>query len=107
MEHREAARALAHERVAYWNRFYDFPVGRISIRDQRSRWGSASTNGSLNFNYRIASLPAHLVDYLVVHELCHLGQMNHSPAFWSLVARTVSDYKVRRAELRSLDLSCI
>jgi predicted metal-dependent hydrolase len=105
--HREAARRLAHERLAHWNQFYGFRIGRIVIRDQRTRWGSASARGHLNFNYRIALLSQRLSDYIIVHELCHLGQMNHSRAFWDLVSQTIPDWKERRAELHrtGMDLS--
>ena len=92
-------RALAAERLAHFNQAYGFSYGRVSIRDQRTRWGSCSKKGNLNFNYRICYLPPHLLDYVIVHELCHLGQFNHSAAFWALVAQTLPDHRERRAEL--------
>lgn len=100
LRHREAARALVVERVAHFCQAYGFTAGRISIRNQRTRWGSCSRRGDLSFNYRLALLPAHLADYVVVHEVCHLGEHNHSPKFWALVARTVPDYRGARAELK-------
>ena len=99
LKHREVARDLAHSRVAHFNATYGFTVGRIAIRDQKSRWGSCSRKGNLNFNYRIALLPPHLVDYIVVHELCHLQEFNHAPQFWKLVGHTIPDYLQRRKEL--------
>ncbi len=105
--HKDAARALAHARLEYFARFYAaltppqlFTYHRVSIRNQRTRWGSCSRKGNLNFSYKLALLPSHLADYLIVHELCHLGQFNHSPAFWALVALAVPDYCVHRDELK-------
>ncbi|MFA6550833.1 MAG: M48 family metallopeptidase [Candidatus Gracilibacteria bacterium] len=95
------ARKVAEEKIAEFNKFYNFNVRRIAIRNTKSRWGSCSKKGNLNFNYKIAQLPEKLANYLVVHELCHLEQMNHSSKFWDLVNKTVPDYKVRRKELRN------
>jgi hypothetical protein len=107
LEHKEAARALVHARLAHFNQFYGFTYGSVAIRDQRSRWGSCSSAGNLNFNYRIALLPPHLSDYVIVHELCHRGEFNHSQRFWDLVARVMPDYLALRAELKAIRLSSI
>ena len=104
LKHKEAARELVMRRVPELNKEYGFRVGRIAVRNQKSRWGSCSAQGNLNFNYRIALLPAHLSDYIIVHELCHLGEMNHGRRFWDLVARTMPDYRERRRELRAISL---
>lgn len=74
--------------------------GRVSIRRQRSRWGSCSSLGNLNFNLRLSALPDHLKDYIVVHELAHLREMRHSPAFWAICARHYPDHRGAEAELR-------
>ena len=100
LEHKERARALAERRTAHWNQFYGFTYKNISIRDQKTRWGSCSKKGNLNFNYKIALMPEHLADYIIVHELCHLRAFDHSDKFWSLVAATVPDHKECRKELR-------
>lgn len=100
LAHKEAARKLAHERVEYFNMFYKFSVGRISIKNTSSRWGSCSRKGNLNFNYKIAFLPTQHTDYIIVHELCHLGQFNHSKKFWSLVEKTIPDYLKIHNELK-------
>jgi predicted metal-dependent hydrolase len=88
------------ERIGHFNQIYGFVVKRISVRDQRSRWGSCSKKGNLNFNYRIVLLPPKVADYIIVHELCHLGEFNHSKRFWGLVAKAVPDYKQLKKELR-------
>jgi predicted metal-dependent hydrolase len=100
LKYKETARALVVAKIEHFNSLYKFSFSRISIRDQRSRWGSCSKNGGLNFNYRLVFLPEELLDYLVVHELCHLGELNHSPAFWRLVERSIPDYSRRRRALR-------
>ncbi len=102
--HKENARRLAHQRVAYFNHFYQFKVHRIAIRNQKTRWGSCSKKGNLNFNYKIVLLPSELADYVIVHELCHLGQFNHSPAFWKLVATTIPNYKAIKKQFKKIRL---
>lgn len=96
---KERARALANHRLRHFNLHYGFEWNRISVRNQRTMWGSCTEDGNLSFNYKIALLPAPLSDYVIVHELCHLQEMNHSKAFWDLVAQTVPDYRWRRKAL--------
>lgn len=100
--HKEPARVLIEERVAYWSAIIGVLPGRITVRDQRSRWGSCSTRGNLNFNFRVVCLPLELVDYIVVHELCHLRAFNHSPEFWNHVATFLPDYVLRKHALKEL-----
>lgn len=102
--HKESARSLAHERLAHWNQFYNHEYKRVAIRNQCSRWGSCSMKGNLNFNYRIALLPLELADYIIVHELCHLREFNHSERFWALVAETLPDYQERKERLREMNM---
>ena len=97
--HKEKARALVHERVLFWSPHIGVTPGRIAIRDQRSRWGSCSTNGNLNFNYRVVFLPSELVDYIIVHELCHLLEFNHGEHFWNHVGGVLPDFKLRKSAL--------
>ena len=101
---KEKARSLAKERVDFFNRSYGFSVRRIAIKNNRTSWGSASQKGNLNFNYKIAKLPDDLLDYIVVHELCHLGEMNHSQRFWNLVGEKISDFKERRRKLNNMKI---
>jgi len=99
IKNKEKAKTLAEAKVFHLNRHYGFAFGKISIRNSHSRWGSCSSKGTLCFNYKIIFLPEDLANYLVVHEICHLKEPNHSKAFWALVRQTVSDYAVRRSEL--------
>ena len=73
--------------------------GRITVRDQKTRWGSCSQTGNLNFNFRLILAPSEVLDYVVVHELCHRRQMNHSTQFWQEVAQVLPDYRKRKAWL--------
>ncbi|MBX4192386.1 M48 family metallopeptidase [Candidatus Parcubacteria bacterium] len=100
---KEDARMLVHARVAYFNLHYKSPVKKIFIKNHKSRWGSCSSKGNLNFNYKILYLPPVMQDYIIVHELCHLHQFNHSPKFWALVAQTVPNHRTIRAALRKLE----
>ena len=100
LENHAAARAKVFEKVTEHNLRYGFAYKKISIRNQRTRWGSCSRQGNLNFNYKLLFLPEHLADYVIVHELCHLRELNHSIRFWKLVAEAIPDYHRHRAELR-------
>jgi hypothetical protein len=97
---KEPARKLVEARLKFFNQHYHLAWQKISIRQQQTRWGSCSRRGNLNFNYQIINLPPVLADYIIVHELCHLAQFNHSKAFWSLVAETLPDYQDRKLALR-------
>ena len=100
-KHKEEARKLVEERIEYWNGFYNFNFNRISIRNQRNRWGSCSSKGNLNFNYKILFLKKELGDYLIVHELCHLKHLNHSKDFWKTVSLTIPDHRERARLLKN------
>ncbi|MBX4195675.1 M48 family metallopeptidase [Candidatus Parcubacteria bacterium] len=104
LKHKEMARGLVQARLEHFNTFYNFDYKRIAIKNHKSRWGSCSKKGNLNFNYRIALLPPHLADYIIVHELCHLEEFNHSERFWALVEKTLPDWRKSRAELMRIDV---
>ena len=78
-----------------------FAYNKISIRGQKTRWGSCSARGTLSFNYRLIQFRKEVIDYVIIHELCHLEEMNHSKRFWKLVERFCPDYKYLKRELRS------
>jgi Predicted metal-dependent hydrolase len=81
------------EIAAHYAGIVGVSYGRITIRNQRTRWGSCSSKGNLNFNVALMLAPKEVMDYVVVHELCHRLEMNHSPRFWKEVGRVIPDYK--------------
>lgn len=99
---KEKTRAFVFNKIEHYNKVYNFTFNRISIKNQKSRWGSCSSRKNINFNYRLGLISEHLAEYVVVHELCHLEQLNHSQAFWNLVAITIPDYEKRRNELKKI-----
>jgi predicted metal-dependent hydrolase len=101
-ELKQKALRFAQERCVHYASVYGVSFSRISIRAQKTRWGSCSHTGSLTFNYRIAALPAHLAEYVIVHEMCHLLELNHSADFWRHVARIIPEHKAVRKEIRNI-----
>ncbi|MDQ3077123.1 MAG: M48 family metallopeptidase [bacterium] len=101
LEKKNVALKMLTAKVEYFNEFYNFTYKGIRIRNQKSRWGSCSTKGNLNFNYALIYLPEKLSDYIIIHELCHLKEMNHGKGFWDLVAQMVPDHKILRRELKN------
>lgn len=100
LKHKENARVLIAEKVERYNDVYGYSVRRISIRNQKTRWASCSEKGNLNFSYKILFLPEMFANYIIVHELCHLQELNHSQRFWDLVVQVFPNYKEIRKELR-------
>ena len=97
---REEARHLVTQRVKYYAPIIGVPYGQIAIRTQRTRWGSCSSKGNLNFNCLLALVPPDVLDYIVVHELCHRKELNHSERFWTEVGKVLPDYKIRKKWLK-------
>lgn len=98
--YRSAAREQFERRAAYYQRITGGTYTSVTVRDQKTRWGSCSSRGTLSFNYRLIFAPPVILDYVVVHELCHLTHMNHSKDFWDMVASVMPEYKVCRKWLR-------
>ncbi|NLL76797.1 MAG: M48 family metallopeptidase [Clostridiales bacterium] len=102
--YKEAARELIPKRAAYYISAYPalFPhsYSRITVRDQKTRWGSCSSKGTLSFNWRLMLAPPAVLDYVIVHELCHLTHMNHSRDFWECVGTILPDYKKHKKWLK-------
>ena len=91
------------ERIAHFAPRVGRTPQRVTVRAQRSRWGSCTRQGSVSLNWRLLQAPPEVLDYVVVHELCHLLVPNHSPHFWAEVARVIPDFRERRAALRATD----
>ena len=87
-------------RVKYFAEQMGVTYGKITIRNQKTRWGSCSQIGNLNFNCHLMEMPTEILDYVVVHELCHRKQMNHSRLFWMEVEKVLPDYQVRQRWLK-------
>ena len=97
---KEKAKKVLSQKAEHYARIMGVSFGKITIRRQKTRWGSCSGKGNLNFNCMLMCLPEELVDYVVVHELAHLKQMNHSPKFWVEVEAVRPKYKVLRKTLK-------
>ncbi len=98
--YKDAAKEYFPKRVAYFQPLTGGTYHRIAIRDQKTRWGSCSSKGTLSFNWRLMLAPPSVLDYVVVHELCHLTHMNHSAAFWAHVESVYPDYRIARKWLK-------
>ena len=94
------ARSVIPARVAHFAPLVGITYGRITLRCQKTRWGSCSAAGNLNFNVLLMLAPPEVLDYVVVHELCHRLEMNHSPRFWALVAQHDPEHRAHRAWLK-------
>lgn len=95
------AKQFSQETADAYARRINQSVGRVSIRDQKSRWGSCSAQGNLNFSWRLYMAPEYVFDYVVAHEVCHLTHMNHSPQFWGLLDDLCPNVKAAKKWLKS------
>jgi predicted metal-dependent hydrolase len=93
---KQQARETIPSRVLLHSKKIGVNFARISLRDQKTRWGSCSHVGNLNFNWRLIMVPEPVLDYVVIHELCHLKRMSHSKAFWNVVEKYCPDWKEKR-----------
>jgi len=98
--YRKRAKEIITEKVRYYESRMDVKVNHITIREQKTRWGSCSTKGNVNFNWKLILMPEEILDYVIVHELAHLKEMNHSAEFWDEVAAVIPDYKKHRQWLK-------
>ncbi len=98
--YKKKAEEVIHDRLQFYNEHYGLRYNRVSFRNQKTRWGSCSSAKNLNFNWRLIMAPIEIIDYVVVHELCHLKYMNHSAAFWKLVSERMPNYKEMRKWLK-------
>ena len=92
------------KRVRHYCEAMGVTVGYVTVKNQKTRWGSCSAKGNVNFNYQLAFLPDELLDYVVIHELAHRRHMNHSRAFWAEVEKYCPDYLERREQLKEYSL---
>ena len=98
--YKKQARQIFNERITHYAEKYGFDVKQVKLSSARTRWGSCSSKGYINLTWRLVMTPLEIIDYVAVHELCHLREANHSPAFWAQVAAILPDYKVRRRWLK-------
>ncbi len=104
-ENREKASEFVKRRLKQLNENYNFEYNKVSIRNQKTCWASCSPRKNLSFNYKIIFLPEKMADYIMIHELCHLKEMNHSSRFWNLVAKSFPDHRETRKKLRLISFN--
>jgi predicted metal-dependent hydrolase len=97
---RNFAKRYLPERAYQFAGKYGFIINKVTVRNQKTRWGSCSARGNLSFNYNLVQYKKEIIDYVIVHELCHRKEMNHSKKFWLLVEKICPDYKILRKELK-------
>lgn len=97
---REQAREILTEKTNVYVQQLGVSYNKIRIGNQTTRWGSCSSKGTISYNWKLVLMPEAIMDYVVVHEVCHLKEMNHSSQFWQLVSRVLPDYEQRRAWLK-------
>ena len=101
LKYKDSAHALVESKARYFSYKYGYRYNKLTIKNQKTCWGSCSRNANLNFNYKILFLPEAVQNYIIAHELCHLKEFNHSKKFWTLVSRIIPDFAIMRKELKS------
>ena len=101
---KKASRKIILESLEFFAKLYGVKYKKVAIRNQKTRWGSCSKSGNLNFNYKVAFLPKEQMNYVIVHEICHLIEFNHSRKFWAEVERAIPNYREIRKVIRSTSL---
>lgn len=94
-------------RAYEWAEKMGTEISAVRINSAKSRWGSCSAGGNINFSWRLAAAPPEVIDYVIVHELCHIGCMDHSKAFWDKVGSVIPDYEVKREYLKTVHAKLI
>ena len=100
--YREKAYEYLKERLDYYSKMVEVGYNSLTIKDIKSRWGSCSSKGNINLDIKLMLLPPELIDYIVLHEVCHLKEMNHSKGYWTLVEGYMADYLVREKNIKNL-----
>lgn len=100
---RDRAREWFGERLTHYAPLLEVEPPPLSLSSARTRWGSCSRRSGVRLNWRLIHFPPEVIDYVVVHELAHLHEMNHSPRFWAIVARLYPDYRTAREQLKTLN----
>lgn len=90
-----------HKRVLFFEEHYKVKINKISVRNQKTRWGSCSSGRNLSFNFRLAMAPLEVIDYIIVHEMCHLEHMNHSKSYWKKVYEVMPEYEKHELWLKN------
>ncbi len=101
--YKKEAKLYLQQKCLHFSEIMGLLPGAVKINSAKTRWGSCNRKGDINFTYRLLFVPEKLIDYVVVHELAHLKEMNHSSRFWSVVGQTMPDYKLRRKQLREYE----
>jgi predicted metal-dependent hydrolase len=100
LRYKDQALITVEQKARYFSDLYNYNYNKINIKNQKTRWGSCSRKGNLNFNYKIIFLPDRVQRYIIAHELCHIKEFNHSKKFWALVSKIIPDYAIIRSDLK-------
>lgn len=101
--YKKQAKTYLQQKCGLFSEVMGLRHGEIKVNSAKTRWGSCNRKGDINFTYRLLFAPEELIDYVVVHELAHLKEMNHSARFWSVVEQIMPDYRARRKKLREFE----